>query len=237
LCAPTTCATSRTRTRWCPSASTSLTPRPSAQAGGVEEAEEVALLGPNRRVHPAAELRGLGVPAPDVAADQMRGRHEAQGRSLTESKRSLLGILSIGKGLSEVQGRVVRATLPWGGGEGTEPPQGNRPRRGAHPAEGRCIPVRVRARAALRSLTVPCIAVGRLTVVGEAAAWDGSALCSPAAARVSPRCTHPSPKVATHRSTGPRRVKRSLRLGVLATLPIGRARGPRLALARRPPKR
>jgi hypothetical protein len=47
---------------------------------GVEEAEEVALLGPNRRGHPAAELRGLGVPAPDVAADQMRGRHEAQGR-------------------------------------------------------------------------------------------------------------------------------------------------------------
>jgi hypothetical protein len=128
---------------------------------------------------------------------------------------------------------VVRATLPRGGGEGKEPPQGNRPRRGAHPAEGRCIPVRVRARAgaALRSLTVPCNAVGRLTVVGEAVAWDGSALCSPAAARVSPRCTHPSPKVATHRSTGPRRVKRSLRLGVLATLPMGRARGPRLTLA------
>jgi hypothetical protein len=169
----------------------------------VEEAQEIPLLDPDRRVCPGAELGSLQLPRRDVAAYRVGGDAQPQ-RSFAYRKQPFtLAIVPICKriiaGASDGRPRYA----PRSGGEGKEPPQGHRPSRGAHPRRVAVVRYGCQqgAGAAIRSLTVPWyVCGGARRVVGEAVASDGSA-----AARVSPRCTHPSPKVATHRSKGPRR--------------------------------
>jgi hypothetical protein len=167
-----------------------------------EEAQEIALLDPDWRVCAGAELRGLQLAGRDVAANGVGADPQSHRRFAYREQPLTPAIVSMCKRIIAGAGDDRPRYAPRSGGDGKEPPQGNRPSSRRSSGGGSLYSVRVPARpgAALRSLTVPCNAGGAWRSLAKP--WRGTdrryahrprrgSLTGPT--HPSPGCNAPSP--------------------------------------------